>query len=126
MGQLIDALLQLSRLSRADFETAPVNLSELAQSIADELTAQEPERSVTCKIESGLTTNGDERLLRVALTNLLSNAWKFTSQKAHSCIEFGSTEHNGISAYFVRDNGVGFDMAYANKLVGAFQRLHRS
>jgi PAS domain S-box-containing protein len=124
MGQLIDALLQLSRLTRAELQIREVNLSELVRSIEQELREQSPQRRAEFRIQDGLMIDGDERLLRAALTNLINNAWKFTRTRPETCIEFGQTEHNGRQVYFVRDNGVGFDMAYSNKLFGAFQRLH--
>lgn len=126
MGQLIDDLLQLSRLSRAEMRHDAVDLSELAQQIAAELVEQEPERQIEIRLAAGLTARGDERLLRVALSNLINNAWKYTRKQPTPCVEFGATEHNGKQAYFVRDNGAGFDMTYANRLFGAFQRLHSS
>ncbi len=124
MGQLIDDLLKLSRLTRGEMRRETVDLSGMAQTIASELQKTQPERQVECLITPGLSANGDERLLRVVLENLLGNAWKFTSKYTQARIEFGATEVEGESAYFVRDNGAGFDMAYADKLFGAFQRLH--
>jgi signal transduction histidine kinase len=126
MGQLIDDLLGLSRLTRSKLTFAPVDLSALAETVAKELRRREPARSVTVFIEEGLMAQGDARLLRGALENLLGNAWKFTSQREDAKIEFGITRHNGQAAYFVRDNGAGFDMQYVGKLFGAFQRLHRT
>ena len=125
MGQLIDDLLQLSRLSRSEMRITEVNLSEMAQEILNELQEQNPTREVKSIVADGLVVRGDLRLLRVALSNLLGNAWKFTSKQPEACIEFGVTERDGKPVYFVRDNGAGFDMAYAGKLFGAFQRLHR-
>ncbi len=124
MGQLIDDLLKLSRLTRGEMRRETVDLSGMAQTIASELHKTQPERRVECLITPGLTANGDARLLRVVLENLLGNAWKFTSKCAQVRIEFGATEVEGESTYFVRDNGAGFDMTYADKLFGAFQRLH--
>jgi signal transduction histidine kinase len=124
MGQLIDDLLKLSRVTRAEAYHETVELSALAQMIATELQHQEPERQVEFVIEDGLTAKGDSRLLRVVLENLIGNAWKFTAKKPRARIEFGDERLNGRRAYFVRDDGVGFDMAYADKLFGAFQRLH--
>ena len=89
-----------------------------------ELQKVEPERKIDFTVAAGLTADGDPRLLRIALENLLRNAWKFTGKHPTAKIEFGMTQNNGNSAYFVRDDGAGFDMAYANKLFGAFQRLH--
>jgi PAS domain S-box-containing protein len=123
MDQLIDDLLKLSRIGRAELHQQPVDLSVLAESIATELGAAEPKRSVKFVITPGLHACGDERLLRIALENLLRNAWKFTTNQAKPKIEFGETREPQ-SAYFVRDNGAGFDMAYASRLFGVFQRLH--
>jgi signal transduction histidine kinase len=124
MGQLIDDLLKLSRVTRAEAYHEPVELSALAQMVATDLQQQEPERQVEFVIAEGLIAKGDARLLRVVLENLLGNAWKFTAKNPRARIEFGSARNNGNLAYFVRDDGVGFNMAYANKLFGAFQRLH--
>ena len=126
MGQLIDDLLQLSRLSRTAMHIDEVNLSDLAHNIEDELREQQPERDVQFIIEDGLSAQGDARLLHVVLFNLFSNAWKYTRNQVRPCIEFGKKQHNGVEVFFVRDNGAGFDMAYSNKLFGAFQRLHSS
>jgi len=126
MGQLIDDLLRLSQLTRAEMHYKSVDLSELAQKIIGDLRESQPERSVEIVIQSSLVVMGDERLLRAMLQNLLGNAWKFTSKTTHARIEFSMTSPNGTPIYFVRDNGAGFDMAYSDKLFGAFQRLHRS
>ncbi|MEW5849084.1 MAG: PAS domain S-box protein [Myxococcota bacterium] len=124
MGELIDDLLRLSRLTRSELQRQRVDLSVMAQSIAAELQRREPWRDVRFIIEENLCTWGDPRLLRVALENLFSNSWKFTAKHAHSTIEFGTTDYDGVPCYFVRDDGAGFDMAHASKLFGAFQRLH--
>lgn len=124
MGRLIDDLLDLSRVTRVPLRTQHVDLSALAREISMDLKSNEPEREVEFVIPDGLTATGDPGLLRVALENLLGNAWKFTSKKPEARIEFGALPRNGERTYFVRDNGAGFDMAYANKLFGAFQRLH--
>ena len=124
MAQLIDALLQLSRLTRTELQIRPVNLSEMVRSIVSELQETQPDKPTEFQIQEGLQANGDERLLRAALTNLINNAWKFSRTQERPCIEFGSAEKDGRQVYYVRDNGVGFDMAYVNKLFGAFQRLH--
>ncbi len=123
MNRLIEDLLGLSRLSRTELRRQPVNLSALAESIAEELRRAEPEREVEFIIAPELTTVGDERLLRVALDNLLRNAWKFTGKTPTARIEFACTT-DGEPAFFVRDNGAGFDMAFADRLFGVFQRLH--
>jgi len=124
MGQLIDDLLGLSRLTRAEIRVERINLSDLARRVAEEIGRSQPERAIELSIQDGLVAEGDPRLLRVALDNLLRNAWKFTARRRGARIEFGSSQENGTPAFFVRDNGAGFDMRYAGKLFGAFQRLH--
>jgi light-regulated signal transduction histidine kinase (bacteriophytochrome) len=125
MGQLIDDLLKLARVTRAEIRPTTVDLSALAANVLAELQKNEPGRRVEYRIEPGLTAEGDARLLRVVLDNLLGNAWKFAGKTANARIEFGATRgSDGTPSYFVRDNGAGFDMAYANKLFSAFQRLH--
>ncbi len=126
MALLIDDLLKLSRVTRAEMRREPVDLSRLAQDIAADLRRSDPQRQVEFVIASGLETSGDPRLLRVALENLLGNAWKYTAKHPRARIEFGITGggQDVTPAYYVRDDGAGFDMAYAGKLFGAFQRLH--
>jgi PAS domain S-box-containing protein len=124
MGLLIDDLLNLSRLSRAQMHQQILDISALADSVASDLQKAQPERKVELRIEQGLEAAGDSGLLRVVLENLLSNAWKFTSKKESAHIEFGLARDNGTPAFFVRDDGAGFDPAYAERLFGAFQRLH--
>jgi light-regulated signal transduction histidine kinase (bacteriophytochrome) len=125
MGHLIDDLIKLARVARAEMKREAVDFSALAGSLLTDLQASEPERKVDWHIEPGLIAAGDARLLRVALDNLLGNAWKFTGMQTDARIEFGVLQKKtGGTAYFVRDNGVGFDMTYADKLFGAFQRLH--
>lgn len=124
LARMIESLLQLSRINRGDLRRESVNLSELAGAMIDGLSRSEPQRRVDVVIAPGLKANGDERLLRMALDHLLKNAWKFTSGKEHARIEFGSEEQEGARVFFVRDNGAGFDAAFAGKLFGAFQRLH--
>jgi len=124
MAQLIDDLLRLSRITRTEVRFDPVDLSTLVQSILDELQNRDPSRTVSVEIMPKLQTRGDERLLRVALENLLNNAWKFTGKTAKAKIEVGQIIIKGKEAFYIRDNGVGFDMTYADKLFGAFQRLH--
>jgi signal transduction histidine kinase/PAS domain-containing protein len=126
MDRLINDLLHLSRLTRSDMKCRPVDLTAMAHKIARDLQQLEPDRRVDFLIAPRLTAHGDDRLLRVALENLLSNAWKFTGKRTHARIEFGRETGDGPPAYFVQDNGAGFDMAYAGKLFGAFQRLHGS
>jgi light-regulated signal transduction histidine kinase (bacteriophytochrome) len=125
MGQLIDDLLRLSRVTRAPLERDAVDLTCLARSIADNLQEIHADRQIEFAIQPGLTASGDARLLEVVLTNLLSNAAKFTGKQAAARIEVGRTEHQGQPAFYVRDNGAGFDMAYARSLFGPFQRLHK-
>jgi PAS domain S-box-containing protein len=124
MGVLIDDLLNLGRVTRAEIHREPIDLTAMAQRIASELRRVQPERTVEIVLGEGLRAEGDARLLRVVLENLLGNAWKFTSKRKHARIELGRTQSNGSSAFFVRDNGAGFDPAYASRLFGAFQRLH--
>ncbi len=126
MGELIDDLLRLSCISRTELRRETIDLSSLVEEITDELDRSEPGRKVEIVIEKGLTGTGDRALTRAALENLLGNTWKFTRKKDKARIEFGMTGHDGDTAYFVRDNGVGFNMEYANKLFGPFQRLHGS
>lgn len=124
MGGLIDDLLKLSRVTRAELQYQSVNLSELAKDVVDALRKLEPERGIAVEIAPGLSARGDPKLLRIALDNLLGNAWKFTSRTAPARIEFRRAETDQGPAFQVLDNGAGFDMAYADKLFGAFQRLH--
>ena len=125
MGQLIDDILKLSRLSRTEMVLDRVNISAMVQEIAAELQAAEPERRVEFSIEDNLVVVGSQRLLRIALANLLGNAWKFTSRKPQAKIAFGSIEPDGKRSYFVRDNGSGFNMQYADKIFKPFERLHK-
>lgn len=124
MSMLIDDLLNLSRVTRADIHRQPVDLSMLARTVATDLAETQPDRDVKFIIAEGLVTQADPRLLRVVIENLLENAWKFTSKHPTASITVG-VEHRGDKrVYFVRDDGAGFDTAYAKKLFGAFQRLH--
>ncbi|MCL6639570.1 MAG: PAS domain S-box protein [Firmicutes bacterium] len=125
MGRLIDDLLDLSRVTRCEIFREKVDLSAMAQSIAEELKRTEPERQADFVITPGVTAEADPRLLRVVMENLLGNAWKFTGKHPRARIEFGVTEERGETVYYIRDDGAGFDRAYAGKLFGAFQRLHR-
>jgi signal transduction histidine kinase len=124
MKQLIDDLLELSRINRSELRRENVNLSAMAESVLSDLRAREPGRTVQAEVMPGLVTHGDSRLLRVAFENLLGNAWKFTSKKQDARIEVGMMEQGEDPVIFIRDNGVGFDMNYAQRLFGAFQRLH--
>lgn len=124
MAKLIDAMLNLTQLTRAELHLGPVDLSQLAHTILAELHGDQSDRHVEWTIAKDLCATGDALLVRVVLENLLANAWKFTSQVAYARIEVGMTHHYAQPVYFVRDNGVGFDMAYAHKLFGPFQRLH--
>lgn len=124
MAELIDDLLHLSRVGRAELNRAQVNLSEIAHAILAELSRNEVHRKVQCSIADELIVDADGDLARIALENLLGNAWKFTSKNPAAKIEFGSKEQNGQTVYFVRDNGAGFDMKQAERLFSPFQRLH--
>ncbi|RPH60362.1 MAG: PAS domain-containing sensor histidine kinase, partial [Chloroflexi bacterium] len=126
MNGLIESLLLLSRLNRGELRRSDVDLSALASIILERLSQAEPERSVNCVVTPGLWANADERLIRNVLENLLGNAWKYTSKVPTPGIEFGMEKMDGQDVFFVRDNGVGFDMKYANKLFGTFQRLHNA
>jgi light-regulated signal transduction histidine kinase (bacteriophytochrome) len=125
MGQLIEDLLKLSHINRAGLTLAEADLSELCRKILGNLAAADPQRRVEVVVQPGLTAQADGRLLQVLAENLLGNAWKFTSRNAEARIEVGGIPHHGGKAFFIRDNGAGFDMAYVHKLFQAFQRLHR-
>jgi signal transduction histidine kinase len=124
MAQLIDDLLNLSRVARMEIRHQRINLSEFASAIAADLQKSDPARKVEFKIEPGIYATGDDRLLRLVLENMLGNSFKFTRGKADARIEFGSMTSDGKRVLFVRDNGTGFNMNYAGKLFGPFQRLH--
>ncbi|MDD5266052.1 MAG: PAS domain S-box protein [Methylococcales bacterium] len=124
MGQLINDLLNLSRVTRGELVRTTVDLSALARNVATGLQQGEPDRKVEFAIQEGMTVKGDERLLGVVLENLLGNAWKYTSRHASARIEFGQADAAGKNAWCVRDDGAGFDMEYAGKLFAPFQRLH--
>ena len=127
MAQLIEDLLNLSKVTRTEMERQNVDLSTLATLISGELKKSEPDRNVEFVIAEGISASADPRLLRIVLENLLGNAWKFTAKKERAVIEFGSfANENGKAVFFVRDNGAGFEMEYADKLFGAFQRLHKA
>lgn len=124
MAQLIDDMLNLSRISRSELKKERVNLSEIVRNIIQELHESEPDRQVDFIIKEGLMADVDRRLMQSVLQNLVGNAWKFTSLHPHAIIEFGKVDGPGDAIYFIRDDGAGFDMAYVDKLFGPFQRLH--
>jgi len=124
MGLLVDGLLELSRFARAELRRGPLDLGQIAAEIIAELKRAEPERAVQVTVAVPLTARGDRRLVGAVLDNLLANAWKFTRGRETATIEVGHEERDGETAYYVRDNGAGFDMRYADKLFVAFQRLH--
>jgi PAS domain S-box-containing protein len=124
MGQLIDDLLGLSKVTRSELNRERVDIGAQAREIIDELRDAEPGRRVETVIDDGLVTTGDPRLIRLALENLLANAWKFTGKSERATISVGAVGQPGSEVFFVRDNGAGFDMQYAAKLFDPFQRLH--
>jgi signal transduction histidine kinase len=124
MAELIDDLLRLSRVTRSDFKKDPVDLSAMVALVIGELHKASPDRRVEVVIQDGVRATADARLIRITLENLLGNAWKFTLKTAEPRIEFGVRDDAEGPVYFVRDNGAGFDMKYADRLFGAFQRLH--
>ncbi len=124
MSTLINDLLDLSKLSRINLQKEPVNLTELARGIVADLREKDPSRKVTIVIADGLTMRGDTRLMTIALVNLLGNAWKYTARQPEAQIAFGQEKKDIGTVFYVRDNGAGFDMAYADKLFAPFQRLH--
>lgn len=124
MGQLIDDLLQLSRINRASFKPQQVNLSDMVKTNFEKLREKEPTRDIQIDIEPDVQVRGDASLLDIALQNLTSNSWKYTSKNPYTKIRFGTTVTNGERAYYIKDNGVGFDIRYSEKLFGPFQRLH--
>jgi signal transduction histidine kinase len=124
MGELIDDLLELSRVGRAELRRTRFDLSALAERVLAELCSGDPDREVETNVQRGLLVDADAQLVRVALDNLLGNAWKFTKKTAHAKIDLGAEEQNGSLVYFVRDNGAGFNMTFVAKLFNPFQRLH--
>ena len=123
MGMMIDDLLDRARLTRREIRYEEVDLSTLAKGVADDLGRVNPQRQARFAVAEGISTTGDAGLLRVVMENLLENAWKFTSKEPEALIEFGAVEREGRFVYYVRDNGVGFDEVYADKLFAPFQRL---
>jgi PAS domain S-box-containing protein len=126
MEHLIEDLLALSRVARSEMTREGIDVTDLAGRIFADLGRQSPDRSVRLTIAPAMTASGDPRLLRVALENLLANAWKFTTGREDAHIEVGRTQNGAAAAFFVRDNGAGFDPQYADKLFAPFQRLHAS
>ncbi len=124
MAQLIDDVLYLSRVTRSELRDQDVDLSEVAELVVSRLKEGQPNRRMEVKIRPGVVVTGDGQLLKIALENLLQNAWKFTGNQAEPRIEFGVTQTSGEPTYFIRDNGAGFEMTYAARLFGPFQRLH--
>jgi signal transduction histidine kinase len=124
MAQLIDALLSLSRVTQAKLKRTSTHLSEVARSVIEDLRRGDPARRVEWVVPDNITAEGDPAMLRIVITNLLQNAWKFTGKREAGRVELGVFRKDGEATYFVRDNGTGFDMAHADKLFTAFQRLH--
>jgi two-component system, NtrC family, sensor kinase len=124
MGELIDDLLLLSRVGRAGLSRDHIDLSEIARGVSEELKKKDPDRHILWCIEDQLLVEADSGLMRVAFDNLLGNAWKFTSKVSAPRIEVGTSQQEGVRVFYVRDNGAGFNMEYAEKLFSPFQRLH--
>lgn len=124
MGELIDNMLILSRVTRHDIQQQTVNMSDIAESIAENLRQQDKARNVTFEFQDELKIQGDAHLIKIMLDNLIGNAWKYSSKTAQAKIEFGKIRQKGEDVYYIKDNGSGFDMKYASKLFVAFQRLH--
>jgi signal transduction histidine kinase len=124
MNHMIDSLLALSKLSMQPLVRHPVQLSQMAQFVIDDLRRAAPERTVTVRIQPDLSVQGDPTLLRVVLDNLLGNAWKYTAKRADAEIAFEQIERDGRRVFLVSDNGAGFDMRFSDRLFGVFQRLH--
>ena len=125
MSELIQGLLALARAAQTELTREPVDLTALAGEILQDLRATQPERKVETVVETGLVARGDRKLLQVLLSNLLGNAWKYTSHAPQAVIELAAVETERGPAFRVRDNGAGFDMAQAQRLFGVFQRLHK-
>lgn len=125
LSRMIDAMLELSRLSRSDLQRERIDLGAMARDILDELRGAEPERRVAVHIDDAMEAEGDARLVRVVMENLVGNAWKYSRTQEDALIKIGTRREEGGTVHYVRDNGVGFDMAYADRLFAPFQRLHR-
>jgi light-regulated signal transduction histidine kinase (bacteriophytochrome) len=125
MEELIDGLLSLSRITRTELSLEEADLAAMSRQISSDLAHRDTSRAVSFLLPDTAGAFGDSRLLRAVLENLLENAWKFTARREQAVIQFGAGEHEGQRAFFVRDNGVGFDMAFAGKLFNVFERLHR-
>ncbi|HIJ94666.1 MAG TPA: PAS domain S-box protein [Desulfuromonadales bacterium] len=126
LNDMIDAMLRLAQLTRSDFYSVPVNLSLIAETILRDLVSAEPDRTVEYRIEPDLSTEGDQRLLEIMMTNLLNNAWKYSAHTHDAILEFGTIPSHSVPVYYVKDNGTGFDMQDASKLFRVFSRLHDS
>jgi signal transduction histidine kinase len=124
MSSLIEDLLSLSRISRSELVPRPIDFTQLVGEVAATIRERNPQHAVELHIEPGMSVRGDPRLLKIAMENLLDNAWKYTARTEQPRVEVGSQQDERGLTYYVRDNGVGFDMAYAGKLFGPFQRLH--
>ncbi len=124
MGQLIDDIMQLSKVAGRAIRRETIDMTDLAGSVVADLQLADPQRKVEFKIADGLHAEGDARLLQIVMENLLGNAWKFTSKKKEARIEFGQTKREGKKVFFVKDNGIGFDQDETNDLFIAFQCLH--
>jgi light-regulated signal transduction histidine kinase (bacteriophytochrome) len=124
MGELIDDMLALSRVAQGDLQRTPVDLGQMAREVLDELRAAAPGRQVGSDIATDMEVDSDARLLRIALDNLLGNAWKYSSKVANARIEVGSQVRDGETVYYVRDNGAGFDASRAERVFQPFQRFH--
>jgi PAS domain S-box-containing protein len=125
MGGLIDDLLKLSKINRAEIDRQSVDLSNISREVVEELATTFPDRNIEISIEPGLVADGDPGLLKIVMENLIGNAWKYTGKTVSPGIHIGADRKDGATVYYIRDNGAGFDMAYAGKLFGAFQRFHR-
>ena len=123
---LIDDLLELARTTQAPMALQTIDLSEIAQNILQHLAESQPERKVDVRIQPGMRVTADLNLMKIALDNLLGNAWKYSDKQAHARIEFGRSDKEGDETYFIKDNGIGFDMRFADKLFSSFQRLHKA